>query len=273
MHPVVWIGTFTKILDEKIDRKNPKREKISGILMGILIITVFSIPCLFLIFLKNVHVVVYILVSACILKSTFSIKTLAKYAKRTLTSDINKRRAEVSKLVSRNTKKLDKAHLNSAVIESVAENLTDSVVSPLFYFTFFGVFGAMFYKTVNTMDSMIGYRTRRHRYVGLFAANMDKILNYIPERISAKLIYPRPLKYKDKIPKTVIAMSGTLKVRLEKIGYYSVGNHKLPNDKHVLSAVNIMIFCSIIFVIMCVLITGVLYISGWLDLPQKFINF
>ncbi len=88
-------------------------------------------------------------------------------------------------LVSRDTTGLSQGHIASAVIESLAENLTDSLMAPLFFFVLFGLPGAWLYRFVNTADAMIGYRDERYKYLGKFAARLDDTLNFLPARAAA----------------------------------------------------------------------------------------
>jgi len=94
----------------------------------------------------------------------------------------------IAMLVSRDTKELSESDIYKAAIETYAENLSDGVVAPLFYLSIFGLMGIVLYKAVNTMDSMVGYRTPRYEKYGKVAAKLDDILNYIPSRLTALLI-------------------------------------------------------------------------------------
>jgi len=132
-------------------------------------------------------------------------------------------------IVSRNVETLDEAHLNSASIESLAENLNDSVVAPLFYFLLFGLPGALLYRAVNTLDAMLGYRNDRHEFFGKFSARLDDVLNFIPARLTVLLYLPlnlkvlkhyRLAKFKINSDKPISAMSAVLGVWLEKPGVY-----------------------------------------------------
>lgn len=99
--------------------------------------------------------------------------------------DTDKARYAVSMIVGRDTDKLDKEGIIKAAVETVAENTSDGVIAPLFYMLLFGPAGGVFYKAVNTMDSMVGYRNDRYYYFGTAAAKLDDILNFVPARISA----------------------------------------------------------------------------------------
>lgn len=97
-------------------------------------------------------------------------------------------REELKMLVSRDTEGLSESDINKAAIETYAENLSDGVVAPLFYLLLLGLPGIILYKSVNTLDSMVGYRTERYERFGKTAAKLDDLLNYIPSRLTALLI-------------------------------------------------------------------------------------
>jgi adenosylcobinamide-phosphate synthase len=91
-------------------------------------------------------------------------------------------------LVSRDTENLSKSDINKAAIETYAENLSDGVIAPLFYLLVFGLVGLFCYKTINTLDSMVGYRSEKYEKFGKVSARLDDVVNYIPSRITAVLI-------------------------------------------------------------------------------------
>lgn len=97
-------------------------------------------------------------------------------------------RIAVARIVGRDPGALDEHAVARASVESLAENLADGVVAPVFWYLLFGLPGLFVYKTVNTMDSMIGYRTERYAAFGMCAARLDDVLNYVPARIAALLI-------------------------------------------------------------------------------------
>src|SRR5690606_17129842 len=97
-------------------------------------------------------------------------------------------RAAVSHIVGRDPAQLDEHGVSRAAIESLAENFGDGVIAPVFWYVLFGFPGLLVYKTVNTMDSMIGHRTERYRAFGMVAARLDDALNYFPARLSALMI-------------------------------------------------------------------------------------
>ena len=97
-------------------------------------------------------------------------------------------RRQVARIVGRDTSQLTDQEIRKAALETLAENLSDGVVAPLFWLLVGGVPGMMTYKMVNTLDSMIGYRTRRYREFGTVAARIDDVANWIPARLTALLM-------------------------------------------------------------------------------------
>lgn len=114
----------------------------------------------------------------------------AAYAVRDplLQGDVDGARRAVSMIVGRDTDPLNAEGIAKAAVETVAENTSDGVTAPLFYMILFGGIGGVFYKAVNTMDSMIGYKNERYRFFGTAAARLDDVMNYIPSRLSALLM-------------------------------------------------------------------------------------
>lgn len=101
---------------------------------------------------------------------------------------VEEARTAVSRIVGRDTQNLTAEGVTKAAVETVAENLADGVIAPLFYMAIGGAFGGYLYKVINTMDSMIGYKDEKYLYIGRAAAKLDDICNYIPARLSAVLM-------------------------------------------------------------------------------------
>lgn len=97
-------------------------------------------------------------------------------------------RKQVARIVGRDTSGLSAQEVRTAALETLAENLSDGVIAPLFWYAVLGVPGMMAYKMVNTLDSMIGYRNERYRQFGCIAARIDDVANYIPARLTALLM-------------------------------------------------------------------------------------
>jgi adenosylcobinamide-phosphate synthase len=107
---------------------------------------------------------------------------------KALDRSLEEGRKQVSRIVGRDTSQLSDQEIRKAALETLAENLNDGVVAPLFWLMLLGVPGMVAYKMVNTLDSMIGYRTQRYLYFGRVAARMDDVANYIPARLTALLM-------------------------------------------------------------------------------------
>lgn len=246
-HPVVWMGKLASLVSHISPRSHPKLTMVYGGFMVFILASAFSVP---LIFLSHLPQLAYIGLGTFFLKSTFSLKALrtgALKVKDCLYQDnLDEARKRTQDLVSRHTSDLDRPHLISATIESTSENVSDSFVAPLFYFLMGGIPLSMAYRVVNTLDAMFGYRGE-YEYLGKVAARLDDVLNFIPARISALLLFLsafigrkdawRAWKTmlrehgKTQSPNsgwTMSAAAGALRVRLEKEGYYTLGDGCLP---------------------------------------------
>ena len=165
--------------------------KISGFYLTFILLSLFLIPTYFIIQFTQFNFLIYILISALILFTTFAIKELlstVQRVKKDIKSDINQARKSVSYLVSRETSHLTREELISATIETLTENITDSVISPLFYTLFLGVLGGVAYRVINTLDAMVGYKNKEYINIGWFPARLDDILNFLPARLTGILI-------------------------------------------------------------------------------------
>ena len=134
--------------------------------------------------------------------------------------DLAAARGAVGEIVGRDTARLDAAGVTRAAVETVAENTTDGVVAPLLFMGLFGAPGAVLYKAVNTMDSMLGYQNERYRDFGRAAARLDDALNFIPARLAG-----------------VLMCAGAWLVRLDARGAWRIfwrdrRNHPSPNAAH-----------------------------------------
>ncbi|WP_230972193.1 adenosylcobinamide-phosphate synthase CbiB [Archaeoglobus neptunius] len=222
IHPVFWFGKLISFFERLVIR-NEALDLIYGAISTAVIIA-FAFLLASAPFPSPLRYVWH----AYLLFSAISVKSMVKHAERCIAGGID--RTAVQQIVSRDTSELNESQLCSAVIESVAENYVDGLVSPLFYFSVFGIGGAMVFKAVNTCDAMIGYRKGRYEYFGKFAARLDDALNYIPARVS--LLFFEVLKrgaarygLKNGVKFngcSIAAMSYVLNVKLEKPGYYSL---------------------------------------------------
>jgi adenosylcobinamide-phosphate synthase len=251
IHPVVWMGKIIPFLERVAPVQNKQARLIYGGLMVLLTMLIFTSPVYFLLlYINQVSPIAYIAVGALLLKPSFSFRELRQSAikiKVLLARDnLEEARAKMPSLVSREAQSLEKPELVSATVESVAENICDSIVAPIFYFLLFGVPGAVAYRVVNTCDAMIGYHGK-YEYLGKFAARLDDILNFIPARISGLLlVIAAHLCHQDRKNAWRImlrdhgktespnagwpmsAAAGALRTRLEKVGSYSLGDTNNP---------------------------------------------
>ncbi len=267
-YPIVWISRLMYRFDRMTERGNPRKERFRGVSFSVLIATIFTVPCCAMFLLPWE---LYIIAAALIFKMTFTLNGLERYARNVITADdLDSKRNAVGKIVSRAVTDLDQEHLNSATIESVAENLTDSVIAPFFYFAIAGLPGAMLYRVINTLDAVVGYKTDRYIHFGWFAARADDVLNYVPERIAAGLILlvggkTRIAKTGKRVHLTIVAMSSVLNVKLEKIGHYSVTGTgcKAPRTEHIRDAIRIAKRSAFVFAICYIMI---MIMIAWLNL-------
>ncbi|MCH1549351.1 MAG: cobalamin biosynthesis protein [Nitrosopumilus sp.] len=293
-HPTAWIGTFIAKLTTITKNQNPTFEKVGGIIM---IITISSVVVLLLsglnfgislISVDYISLILSVVIGALLLKTTIAIRGMEKHAISVLDSlesnDLDLARNYLSMIVKRNTTKLDKNHVLSGVLESISENTVDGITGPMFYYAFFGLFGAFVYRIINTADSMVGYKNDIFKNLGWFTAKCDTILNYIPSRLTGLMmvISAAILKnnwrnsYKVMIrdgKKTespnagypMAALAGALETKFEKINHYKLGDGEIILTRdHVLSAIKIMKLTSILFFgIITIPIIFVLSILGW----------
>ena len=193
-HPVVWMGNAISL----VRRSTPAFGELVRFLCGLALLCGGMVVVAFLGWIiqracQACPLFVSILLQAVVLKCTFSVSSLAKAAKLVSTAlrneDIDSARHHVAyHLVSRDVSKLDASKLSAATVESVAENTSDSVIAPLFYFAIAGLPGALVYRFVNTCDAMVGYRTAELEWFGKAAARTDDLLNLVPSRITAVLM-------------------------------------------------------------------------------------
>lgn len=169
------------------------RERIAGILMVFLVLLMSTAAVLFLLKVcGRFHLYLRLLAEGILCGRLLALRSLgeAGFSVRDplLQNDIEGARKAVSMIVGRDTDRLDEEGIARAAVETVAENTSDGVTAPLFYMILFGGIGGIFYKAVNTMDSMTGYKNARYRYFGTAAARLDDVMNFIPARLTALIM-------------------------------------------------------------------------------------
>lgn len=268
LHPVAWMGAMTRALT----RVAPKRGRVAPLIAGVIIAT--ATPAMFGAAaaaagygLHHIGWPAYLIGGAALLKTSFAVRGLAAAALQVsdplARNDLLGARTALRGLVSRDTSQLSAAQAASATVESVAENTADSYIGPWLAFAAMGLPGALAYRAVNTLDSMIGYRGALE-YLGKAAARLDDVVNCIPARLSAMLMLLAAMIARDaktglaagrgwrtlrterrrtaspNAGWTMAAMAGLLGVRLEKAGQYVLGEgFREPGPVDVLQAIRV----------------------------------
>ena len=183
-HPVVWFGKAIAFCEHRFNRGSHRKLKGAviaiGLIVGIFILTSFLISS-FSHFLISAVLIFYCLAGTTLIREVRQV-FLA------LDRSLEEGRAQVARIVGRDTSDLSAQEVRTAALETLAENLSDGVIAPLFWLAVLGVPGMMAYKMVNTLDSMIGYKTERYKDFGCWAARIDDVANYIPARLTALLM-------------------------------------------------------------------------------------
>lgn len=194
-HLVRLMGKSIDFLDRRFRREHdtPKTQIKKGSLMVVIMIFIYGvIPSVLLAVCYKYSMAAGILLESFICWQMLAATSLRKESMKVYKSleaeNIEQARADVSMIVGRDTKMLDKEGIIRAAVETVAENTSDGVIAPLFYMIVGGGGLVMVYKAVNTMDSMVGYRNEKYLYFGRIAAKTDDVVNYIPARLSAVLM-------------------------------------------------------------------------------------
>ena len=250
VHPVVWMGNTISFLTRLAPANGKWKQFLFGMIIATFVPLLFAGGTLALMYALRPWPVLQLIVAFPILKATFALRALGKAAALMRTAleegKLDCARFELRNLCSRDSSNLAAGQLVAATIESVAENLSDSVVAPLFYYILLGLPGAVFYRAVNTLDSMIGYHGK-YEYLGKASARFDDVLNYIPARLTAALILlggafsgqdvrlglrtlarDGALTESPNAGRPMAAMAGLLHVELEKVGHYKLGNALEP---------------------------------------------
>lgn len=189
-HPVVGFGKTIHSFEKRLNKG--KNRKFKGALTALfLVIATFSISWLVIDTLYSFHNTIGVIVSSIVVFFCLAGKTLVNEVRMVfsaLNRSLEEGRTQVSRIVGRDTSQLTAQEVRTAALETLAENLSDGVIAPLFCFCLLGVPGIMTYKMINTLDSMIGYKNERYKDFGCWAAHIDDIANYIPARLTALLM-------------------------------------------------------------------------------------
>ena len=186
-HPIVWFGKAIAFCEHRLNKGSHRRAKgavtavalIAAVFFGIWLLRRF-IPTEARLLLDT------LIVFYCLAGTTLIREVRAVFI--ALDRSLDEGRRQVARIVGRDTTELSAQEVRTAALETLAENLSDGVIAPLFWLALLGVPGMLAYKMVNTLDSMIGYKTERYRQFGCWAAHIDDIANYIPARLTALLM-------------------------------------------------------------------------------------
>jgi adenosylcobinamide-phosphate synthase len=195
LHPVVWFGNYLKWAERWRDGQSPRL--IGGVMFTIGCLIVVSVVGALSWAIEHLAFADQILLTGILLKPAFAFRMLVREVSKieqTLQQDLIQGQQRLAYIVSRDTTVLSAIEVRESALESLSENLSDSVIAPLFWFAIAGLPGAYLYRFVNTADAMWGYRTEKYEQWGKIAAHSDDLLNWIPARITGLWLYYFPLK-------------------------------------------------------------------------------
>ena len=184
-HPVVWFGRWIAFWERKLNRGS--RRKAKGAMLAVASIALtFSLATALLRPAYPCHIgtaVQALLIFYCLAGTTLRREVTMVF--EAVDRSLEDGRKQVARIVGRDTGSLSANEIRTAALETLAENLSDGVIAPLFWLCLLGVPGMLAYKMVNTLDSMIGYRSARYKDFGCWAAHIDDLANYLPARLTA----------------------------------------------------------------------------------------
>ena len=249
-HPIVWFGKMIAACEHQYNKGTHRKLKGALIAIG-LILFVFAttwmlrkILGIFALFIFDgtreqvyqIPILLYIFDALAIFYCLAGTTLIREVREVFLALDrsLEEGRKQVARIVGRDTSELSAQEVRTAALETLAENLSDGVIAPLFWLAILGTPGMLAYKMVNTLDSMVGYKTERYRDFGCWAAHIDDIANYIPARLTALLM----LLYS---PPKLGGVRGGLN-RLKFVRKYA-RNHASPNSGYPESALAAILDC------------------------------
>ena len=286
-HPVAWLG---RLIDYCVPRLKGGPEKAKGAVFAVSLVLGLALAVHFLVFASMVvgGIIALALTSAIILKITIAVRSMEKHTK-VITScleagDLSRARQSLSMIVRRSTNDLDEQHILSAAIECISESTVDGITGPIFYYSLFGPAGAFAYRAINTLDSMVGYKDDYFKDIGWMSARLDTAANYLPARITAFLMvtsakilgadWKKSLSmlqrdhaktFSSNAGYPMATMAGALRVRLEKIGHYALGDPQEPTSiEKCKAAISMMKLSTLLFCLgVSAPIISILYLTGW----------
>lgn len=248
LHPTAWMGSLIAFLSRFRPRGRPASELLYGgllMLVGLVLVGGMGLTLTWLV--SQFPLPLNWLLTALILKTTFSLRGLDRAAGEVQAAleqgDLSEARRLLSwHLVSRDTSQLTAGQVAAAAIESVAENASDSLIAPLFFYALGGLPLALAYRFANTADAMLGYHDPEREWFGKIPARLDDVLNFIPARLTGLLLVcgaalsgssagkawkimlrDARLTASPNAGVPMSAMAGAISIELEKVGHYHLG--------------------------------------------------
>jgi adenosylcobinamide-phosphate synthase len=221
-HPVVLMGKFISSGERFLWSGKASRDFVSGMVLSLTLIALVVGTTWALVYaLTLLPPLIAFVLTAGLASTTLATRGLLDAVTKIETplrsGNLVKARENLAQIVGRDTAALNQDKVLRASLESLAENTSDGIVAPLFYLFLGGIPLAMAYKTVNTLDSMIGYRTERYLYFGKFAARLDDAANFVPARLTSLLMV---------IATLLVRLNAGLAVRVLRRDH---ANHLSPN--------------------------------------------
>lgn len=298
-HPVSWLGRLIEYITPSLKHSREtassisanSAEKVKGILFSFSLIFATALLTLAMTSLTALltGILLTLVLFAVLLKMSIALKGMEKSAIGIIQSidegNLEKARCNLSMIVRRDTSSLDEVYIHSATIECISESTVDGIISPLFFYSVLGPLGCIVFRVVNTLDSMLGYRDPYFKDIGWMPAKLDTVFNFLPARITSLLMIVSAymvhadwrnslaILARDHNKTTSInagypmsTMAGALRVRLEKMGSYSLGEEiELLTADKCMKAIKIMKITTLLFclVFSLPLILALSYLGWW----------
>ncbi|WP_415281450.1 cobalamin biosynthesis protein [Candidatus Nitrososphaera sp. FF02] len=286
-HPVAWLG---RAIGYFVPLLKGGAEKARGAAFAIAVVALAGLAVHFAA-AASFYVagaIALVVFSAVMLKMAVAVRGMERHARAIMAclerNDLPGARQNLSMIVRRPTADLDEQHVLSATIECVSESTVDGITGPMFYYSLLGPGGAFAYRAINTLDSMVGYKDDYYKDIGWMSARLDTLANYVPARItaffmvlSAKILgadWKNSLQmlqrdhgktFSPNAGYPMATMAGALRIRLEKIGHYSLGDgQEQATLEKCRAAISIMKLTTLLFFLaFSVPAMSVLYVAGW----------
>ena len=298
-HPLRWMGNLLTAIDNRVRNRTSWSATVIGFLSYLLVLILFGfvaliitdavrhvfagvLPLDFLGQHTDLGEILWIIVTGLLVKVAFALFAFRRFC-RPIQEDLRNGDTEAAAektqmMVNRKTAGMDEPHITSSCCETVSENLVDSVLSPLFYYGLFGMFGAVMFRCANLMDAMWGRRTERYNMIGHFPARWDDVLGFVPSRLSPLFVgfaaWLMRIKGRRPALKAAIAehtktpspnsgwpmtaTSAAMGLSFEKEGVYVMGEGPLPSIDDVMRCCRLIEVASLLFAAIVVLPLSVL---------------